>query len=157
MIQIWTDGACSGNPGPGGWAFIIKSEKEDVRCSGGNKHTTNNIMELTSVIEAVKAIPEGTEAVLTSDSKYVISGITEWIHGWINNNWKKSNGKDVLNKELWEVLFNETKKRKIEFVHVRGHQGNEMNEDCDKLRQTNKGLKEEIDSLQKQVGERVRT
>ena len=131
--QIWTDGACSGNPGPGGWACIIKNDDFEEEYSGGSLQTTNNIMELTAAIEALKKLPPKSEAIVFSDSKYVIDGITKWLFAWKKKNWRKSDGKAVLNQQLWQLLDNEVQKNTIKWIWVKGHDQNEYNERCDQL------------------------
>ena len=139
-IIIFTDGACSGNPGPGGWAAIVATPDGRVRELGGAEaHTTNNRMELHGPIEALKAIAELPDAPveLFTDSTYVIGGITSWVHGWKKNGWKKKDGQPVLNREFWEALDRlDSARRKtgpVEWRYVRGHDGNPGNERCDVL------------------------
>ncbi|MGZ3695360.1 MAG: ribonuclease HI, partial [Bdellovibrionota bacterium] len=133
------DGACSGNPGPGGWAAILVSPLGKVMELGGAApHTTNNKMELTATSEALLALTRvktlsTNEVKLYTDSKYVIQGITEWIHGWKRNNWKTSTGGDVSNKENWEQLLEVTSQFKIEWLYVPGHSGFAGNERCDEI------------------------
>lgn len=138
-VIIFTDGACSGNPGPGGWAAILVSPLGKVMELGGAApHTTNNKMELTATVEALLALTRVTtlstkEVKLYTDSKYVIQGITEWIHGWKRNNWKTSAGTDVSNKEIWEQLDAVVAQFKIEWLYVPGHSGFAGNERCDEI------------------------
>ncbi len=138
-VNIYTDGACSGNPGPGGWAAIIifvKSSGEilEKELSGGEVMTTNNRMELTGVISSLEALREPCDVTLYSDSKYVIDAINlGWAKKWRNNNWKKADKSPALNSDLWEKLLVLIEKHKIEFVWVRGHDGNAYNERCDKI------------------------
>jgi ribonuclease HI len=138
-IVIYCDGACSGNPGPGGWGAIVSTPDLHVReLGGGLSSTTNNQMELTGAIEALKAV-EGVpgEVLLHTDSVYVIRGITQWIWGWIRNGWRTAEGNDVLNKELWQALSQAVGKRKkphhITWKYVRGHSGTHGNERCDEI------------------------
>ena len=133
-ITIYTDGACSGNPGPGGWAAILMYKGEKKELSGGKKDTTNNIMEVTAVIEGLKALKYPCEVDLYSDSAYVINAFSKgWIYNWMKNNWKTSNKESVKNKELWEELYSLTKVHKVNFIKVKGHSDNEYNNRCDFL------------------------
>lgn len=135
-ILIYTDGACSGNPGPGGWGAILMYKDYKKEISGGNKETTNNIMEITAVIEALKLIKEnfGAEIEIYSDSAYVVNAFNNgWIDNWRKNNWRTASKEPVKNKELWEELYDFTKKFKIEFIKVKGHSDNEFNNRCDEL------------------------
>ncbi|HBT76789.1 MAG TPA: ribonuclease HI [Planctomycetaceae bacterium] len=137
-VVLYTDGACSGNPGPGGWGFILRhphSGKELVR-SGGDENTTNNRMEMTAVIEGLKALTRPTRVELVSDSKYVLQGLSEWMPNWKKNNWRrKENGrwKPVKNVELWQALDDLIAKHEFRFTHIRGHAGHPENERCDRL------------------------
>ena len=133
MIELFTDGACRGNPGPGAWAAIIRSDGRTRELSGFEVRTTNNRMELTAAIEALAALPAGAEAVLRSDSRYVIDGITQWVPGWKRRNWRKSDGKPVLNQELWQRLVAEAERRRVTWSWVEGHSGHPENERCDAL------------------------
>jgi len=130
---MYTDGACSGNPGPGGWGTILRFSDNEKELSGGEKGTTNNRMELIAVIEGLKAIEEKCQVTITTDSQYVKNGITQWIFSWIKNNWKTAAKKPVKNRDLWEQLWNLTKNHEIEWVWVRGHSGHPENERCDEL------------------------
>ena len=135
-IVIYTDGACSGNPGPGGWGAILMYKDHKKEISGGNKETTNNIMEITAVIEALKLVKENFEAKIEiySDSAYVVNAFNNgWIYNWRKNNWKTASKEPVKNKELWEELYNLTKKHKVNFIKVKGHSDNEYNNRCDEL------------------------
>ena len=132
-LQLYTDGACSGNPGPGGWGAIIRSSSGDIELSGGERNTTNNKMELTAVIEALSQTEKGCEAIITTDSEYVKNGITKWIFNWMKNNWKTASKEPVKNKELWTALWELTQDRKITWQWVRGHTGHPENERCDSL------------------------
>lgn len=133
-INIYTDGACSGNPGPGGWGAVLIYNGIEKQLSGGEKSTTNNRMELTAVIEALKALKEPCNVTLTTDSKYVCDAINkEWVFGWQRNNWRKADKKPALNVDLWEQLLELLKIHKVEFVWVKGHNGHKYNEICDRL------------------------
>ncbi len=133
-IHIYTDGAAKGNPGPAGWGVIILVDKKEIEVGGGVDHATNNQMELTAPIEALKYIKkhkiEG-EIEFFSDSKYVILGITEWIFGWMKNNWRNAAKKPVVNKELWEELYDLVTELKPKWNYVKGHNGHEHNERAD--------------------------
>ena len=133
-ITIYTDGACSGNPGPGGWGAILMYKDIKKEISGGKKDTTNNVMELTAVIEALKLVKFPCKIRVYSDSAYVVNGFLQgWIYNWIKKNWRTSDGSPVKNKELWEILYNFTKTHEIEFIKVKGHSDNEFNNRCDEL------------------------
>lgn len=132
-VIIYTDGACSGNPGPGGYAAIIIGENTRKEVSGFKENTTNNRMELLAVIEGLKVIDKGSKVKVFSDSSYVIKGITEWIDGWKKNGWKTSSKKSVKNKELWIELDKLKNKHETEFLKVKGHAGNEYNEKADDM------------------------
>lgn len=133
-VTIYTDGACSGNPGPGGWGAILMYKDIKKEISGGEKSTTNNIMELTAVIEGLKMLKFPCEVDLYSDSAYVVNAfIQKWVDNWIKNNWKTSDKKDVKNKELWQELIDLTKVHNVTFHKVKGHADNEYNNRCDEL------------------------
>ncbi len=133
-VTIYTDGACSGNPGPGGWGAILMYNGAQKEISGSNKETTNNIMEITAVLEAIKLLKEECKVKIYSDSAYVVNAFNQgWIYNWIKNSWKTANKEPVKNKELWEELYNLTKKHDVEFVKVKGHSDNEFNNRCDYL------------------------
>ncbi len=133
-INIYTDGACSGNPGKGGWGAVLVYGNAEKELSGGNPNTTNNRMELTAVIEALKALKEPCSVKLTTDSKYVCDAINQrWVYGWKKNGWKKSDKKPALNVDLWEELLPLLEKHDVEFIWVKGHNGHEYNERCDRL------------------------
>ena len=142
-VIIYTDGACSGNPGPGGWGTILMYKNVKKEISGGKKDTTNNVMELTAVIEGLKMLKFPCNVKLYSDSAYVVNAFKQgWIYGWLKKNWKTSGGEPVKNKELWEELYEFTKTHKIEFIKVKGHSDNIYNNRCDELaRQAIKQLK----------------
>lgn len=133
-VVIYTDGACSGNPGPGGWAAVLMYKDNKKEISGGQKDTTNNVMELTAVIEGLKLLKYPCEVDLYSDSAYVVNSFLQgWIYNWVKNNWKTVSKEPVKNKELWEELYNLTKKHKVNFIKVKGHSDNEYNNRCDEL------------------------
>lgn len=133
-VEIYTDGACSGNPGCGGWGAVLIYEGRSKELSGGEKETTNNRMELTAVIEALKKLKEPCEVTLTTDSKYVCDAVNNgWVYSWKSKGWKKADKKPALNVDLWEALLPLLKTHKVEFVWVKGHDGNIYNERCDEL------------------------
>ena len=133
-VIIYTDGACSGNPGPGGWGAILIYKENKKEISGGSKNTTNNVMELTAVIEGLKLLKYPCEVELYSDSAYVVNSFEQgWNYNWIKNNWKTSGKDPVKNKELWQELYNLTKVHKVQFNKVKGHSDNEYNNRCDEL------------------------
>lgn len=131
---IWTDGACRGNPGQGGWAYIVRADDgvEEV-CYDYEPSTTNNRMELTAVLEALRSIPEGSSVQLFSDSQYVVKGMSEWVAGWQKRNWRKADGKPVLNDDIWKQLVDVTANREVQWSWVEGHAGHDENERCDAL------------------------
>lgn len=134
FVEIFTDGACSGNPGPGGWGVILRCGDYEKELSGGEEHTTNNRMELLGVISALEALKKTCEVKLTTDSKYVVDGITKgWAVNWRKRGWKKSDGKPALNADLWERLLGLLEKHKVEFCWIKGHAGHAENERCDAL------------------------
>ena len=137
-IRIYTDGACRGNPGPGGWGAILIYESHRKEIYGGSLLTTNNIMELMAVIEALKIIKFSSKIIVTTDSKYVKDGITKWIYNWKQKNWKTTNKKPVKNKKLWIELDNIVNKHTIQWEWVKGHSGHEENERADYL--ANEGI-----------------
>ena len=137
-IIVYTDGGCSGNPGPGGWACVILAGKEEISLSGGEKFTTNNKMELTAAIQALTLIKQnnsfaGNKVILNSDSQYVKNGITKWIINWKARGWKTAEKKDVKNKELWVQLDALNNSLNVEWNWVKGHAGIQYNEVCDSL------------------------
>lgn len=134
-IKIYTDGSSRGNPGPGGWAAVIIEGSEDKikEVGGREENTTNNKMEMMAAIEALKATPTHSEIEIYTDSEYLMKGITIWIKNWQKNNWKTKDKKDVLNKDLWLLLLEETSKRKVEWKKVTGHSGDKWNERCDEI------------------------
>ncbi len=133
MIKIYTDGSCLKNPGNGGWAAIICTKDEMKKISGSEKDTTNNRMELTATINALKEVNSEDLIEIYTDSKYVKNGITDWIHNWIKNNWKTSNKEDVKNKDLWVQLHELSNNSKIKWNWVKAHAGNPLNEEVDLL------------------------
>ena len=137
-IEIYTDGACRGNPGMGGWGAIIQFQNNSKELFGGRAETTNNQMEMQAVIEGLKALKEPCKIILYTDSKYVMDGITFWIHGWKKNNWKTANKKPVKNMELWQELDQLVNQHEITWKWVKGHAGIPGNERADEL--ANKGI-----------------
>lgn len=134
-LVIYTDGACSGNPGPGGWGVLMQFGSAEKELFGGEKETTNNRMEMMAAIEAIKAIKPKYKGQITlwTDSTYVLKGITEWIHGWKRRGWKKADKKPVINADLWRILDELNQKHTIEWKWVKGHAGIEGNERADEL------------------------
>ncbi len=133
-VTLYTDGACSGNPGPGGWGSILMLGENRKEISGGSPNTTNNIMELTAVIEGLKILKRPCKVQVFSDSAYVVNGfVQKWIYGWMKNNWKNSSGEPVKNKELWQELYSLTKIHEVTFNKVKGHSTDEFNNRCDEL------------------------
>ena len=132
-LQIYTDGACLGNPGPGGWAAIIIENGQERVFSGNDNMTTNNRMELLAIIKALESINENLELIIYTDSKYVINGITSWIKNWEANSWKNSTKQPVKNVDLWKKLDTNAKKHNIEWIWVKGHSGNFFNEKVDEI------------------------
>ncbi|MBD8500526.1 MULTISPECIES: ribonuclease HI [Paenibacillus] len=134
QVLIYTDGACSGNPGPGGWGAVLLFGVYRKEISGGEKHTTNNRMEIQAVIEALKALNEPCLVKLYSDSAYVVNCFQQgWIYNWMKNGWRTSKGLAVENKELWQELWQLMRKHKVEYIKVKGHSDNELNNHCDFL------------------------
>ena len=133
-ITIYTDGACSGNPGPGGWGAILMFGDTKKEISGGLDNTTNNVMALTAVIESLKILKRPCKVDLYSDSAYVVNAfLQKWIYGWIKKNWKTAGNDPVKNKELWQELYGLTKIHDVTFHKVKGHADNEFNNRCDEL------------------------
>ena len=140
-VTIYTDGACSGNPGPGGWGAILIYEDVKKEISGGKKDTTNNVMEITAVLEGLKLLKYPCDVEIYSDSAYVVNAINQdWIENWKKNGWKNSKKEDVKNKKLWEELDKLMKTHNISFIKVKGHSDNEYNNRCDYL--ARKAIKE---------------
>ena len=133
IVEIFTDGACSGNPGPGGWGAILRYGDAEKELSGGEAETTNNRMELTAAIEALNALKRPCQIVLTTDSTYVKDGITSWIDGWKKRGWKNSQKKPVKNEDLWKALDEARSRHTVEWKWVKGHAGHAENERCDEL------------------------
>ena len=131
MIKIYTDGSCLGNPGNGGWAAIIIIDKKKIQIKGSKKNTTNNQMELFAPIKALKKIPKGSNVQIFTDSKYVKSGITEWIHNWKKNGWKTASKQPVKNKDLWTELDQMTNEFQIKWSWVKGHSTDVLNNEVD--------------------------
>lgn len=132
-VEIFTDGACKGNPGPGGWGAILRMGEHEKELSGGDPATTNNRMELMGAIIALNALKQPCRVTLHTDSKYVIDGITSWIFGWQRNGWKNAAKKPVANADLWQELIVAARPHQIEWVWVKGHDGHPENERADKL------------------------
>lgn len=132
-VSIWTDGACSGNPGPGGWGALLRYGDRERELSGGEELTTNNRMELIAAIEALNALKHACTVELHTDSQYVKGGITSWIHGWKRNGWKTSAKKPVKNAELWQALDDAVSRHTVNWHWVKGHAGHVENERADEL------------------------
>ena len=142
ILTIYTDGACSGNPGPGGWGVLLQYGSKEKTLKGGDPNTTNNRMEMMAAIKAIEAVNETYtgEIILWTDSTYVMKGITEWVHGWKKKNWIKSDKKPVVNTDLWKVLDKLNSQKNIQWNWVKGHAGVEGNERADEL--ARQGLQE---------------
>ena len=132
-VLIWSDGACSGNPGPGGWGCIVQSQGHYQEFSGFQANTTNNIMEMTGALEGLKMTSLGADVTVTTDSQYLVKGMTEWIHGWKKRGWKKADGNPVLNMALWKELDQVVRDRHVSWKWIKGHAGHVENERCDEL------------------------
>lgn len=132
-ISIYTDGACSGNPGPGGWGAVLVYKDHEREIFGGEKYTTNNRMELMAVIKALEALKEPCNVDIYTDSKYVCNGISEWIDKWVENGWKNSSRKDVKNQDLWRALLDKLGEHIITWNWLKGHAGHKNNERADEL------------------------
>src|SRR6478736_9895713 len=128
QITMYTDGACSGNPGPGGWAALLLFGAKEKMISGGEKDTTNNRMEMTGVIRGLKQLKEPGRVHIHTDSKYVLEGMTKWLEGWVKRGWKTADKKPVKNVDLWQALVEAAKPHKLDWTWVKGHSGNEHNE-----------------------------
>jgi ribonuclease HI len=135
-VEIWTDGACSGNPGPGGWGAILRFGEREKELSGGELLTTNNRMELTAAISALEALKRACEVDLHTDSQYLRQGVTGWMFGWKKNGWRTADRKPVKNEDLWRRLDEAVGRHKIDWRWVKGHAGDEMNERADELART---------------------
>jgi ribonuclease HI len=133
MVEIYCDGACSGNPGVGGWGCILRAGEREKELSGAEGHTTNNRMELSAAIAGLEALKQPCTVVLTSDSQYLVKGMTEWLKGWIRRGWRNSKKEEVLNRDLWERLHLLAQRHAVTWVWVRGHNGHRENERCDEL------------------------
>lgn len=132
-IDVFTDGACSGNPGPGGWAAILRTGPHEKEISGGDKATTNNRMELTAVIEALKALKKASMVTVHTDSRYVMDGASKWLSGWKKKGWKTADKKPVKNEDLWRALDEAMARHQIHWIWVAGHSGHPENERADQL------------------------
>ena len=134
FVEIFSDGACSGNPGPGGYGAILRCDGKEIELSGGDHHTTNNRMELLGVITSLEKLKYPCKVRVTTDSKYVVDGVTKgWARSWKKRGWKKSDGKPALNPELWERLLAQLDRHEVEFCWIKGHAGHAENERCDRL------------------------
>lgn len=135
IFTLFTDGACSGNPGPGGWGALLRDETtgQVEEMSGGEAKTTNNRMEMQAVVEGLKRVAPGSEIKIIADSEYVVKGMTEWIHGWLRNDWQTAGKKPVKNQDLWQEMYELSCQRKVSWDWVRGHAGHRENERCDQL------------------------
>jgi len=138
QVQVFTDGACSGNPGPGGWGVVLRFGDKERELCGGADNTTNNRMELTAAIEGLRALNEPCEVVLTTDSTYVKDGITRWLANWKKNGWKTAAKKAVKNQDLWQELDQQTSRHAVQWQWVKGHSGHSENERADAL--ANQGM-----------------
>lgn len=132
-VEIWTDGACSGNPGPGGWGAVLRYGDREKEISGGAADTTNNRMEMTAAIEALSQLKRPCHVILHTDSRYLMDGITKWLPGWKSRGWKTAAKKPVLNEDLWRQLDDLNRRHEIDWRWVRGHAGHAENERADKL------------------------
>jgi ribonuclease HI len=137
-VEIFTDGACRGNPGPGGWGALLRYENKEHELFGGEPDTTNNRMEMQAAIEGLKALKERCVVTLTTDSVYVKSGITEWLANWKKRNWKTAARKPVKNSDLWQILDEQNQRHEVEWKWVKGHSGHRENEIADQL--ANRGI-----------------
>ena len=133
IVEIFCDGACSGNPGPGGYGAILRYGGSSKELNGGARETTNNRMEMTAAIEALRQLTRPCRVIITTDSQYLVKGMTEWIAGWQRKGWRNSKKEPVLNKDLWELLLALTKPHSVQWQWVRGHAGHVENERCDQL------------------------
>jgi ribonuclease HI len=132
-VEIFCDGACSGNPGPGGYGAILRCGKHEKEICGGAKETTNNRMELSAAIEALRLLTRPCRITITTDSQYLVKGMTEWISGWQRKGWRNSKKEPVVNRDLWEQLLELTQPHSVQWKWVRGHAGHAENERCDRL------------------------
>lgn len=133
IVEVFCDGACSGNPGPGGYGAILRCGAHIKELSGGAQETTNNRMEMTAAIEALRQLTRPCQVVITTDSQYLVKGMTEWIAGWQRKGWRNSKKEPVLNKDLWEQLLALTSSHAVQWKWVKGHAGHTENERCDQL------------------------
>ncbi len=133
IVELYTDGACSGNPGPGGWGVVLRYNGHEKELNGGEEETTNNRMELMAAIKGLEALKHKCRVELYTDSKYVMDGITKWIDGWKKNGWKTANKKPVKNQDLWQLLDKQIEKHDVNFHWVKGHSGHPENERADEL------------------------
>ena len=133
MVEIFCDGACSGNPGPGGYGTILRCNGKEKELSGAVPETTNNRMELTAAIEGLRQLTRPCQVTVTTDSQYLVKGMTEWLSGWKRNGWKNSKKEAVLNRDLWELLVQFSGTHDVQWKWVRGHAGHAENERCDLL------------------------
>jgi ribonuclease HI len=142
IVEIYSDGACRGNPGPGGWGVILRYGRHEKQLFGGESATTNNRMELTAVIRGLQSLKKKSRVKVTTDSQYVKNGITQWIHNWKRNGWKTAGKKPVKNADLWQILDTEVNNHQVEWAWVKGHAGHAENELADEL--ANRGIEEII-------------
>ena len=142
VVEIYADGACKGNPGPGGWGVLLRSGGHEKELCGGEPQTTNNRMELTAVIEGLRALEQGSTVKVYTDSQYVQKGISEWIHNWKRRGWMTADKKPVKNADLWRLLDDEARAHRVEWFWVKGHAGHPENERADAL--ANKGIPQEV-------------
>jgi ribonuclease HI len=133
LVELFTDGACKGNPGPGGWGAVLRFKDKERELSGGEPDTTNNRMEMMAAIEGLKALTRPCRVKLFTDSKYVMDGITKWIHGWQRNGWRTADKKPVKNADLWQALLAASAPHQVDWRWVKGHSGHPENERADKL------------------------
>ena len=132
-FKLFTDGACLGNPGPGGWAYILRSDDSEVECSGGETKTTNQRMEVTAVLRALESLEKPSKVEIFADSQYVTKGLTEWMDGWIAKGWKNAAKKPVANQDLWQPLADLRNMHELSTYWIKGHAGHPENERCDTL------------------------
>lgn len=140
IVEMYTDGACRGNPGPGGWGVLLRYGGVEKTLHGGEQQSTNNRMELTAVIKGLEALTKSCDVLITTDSKYVLQGVTEWMENWKKRNWRTASKKPVMNVELWKELDELVRKHNIEWSWVKGHSGHHENEIADQL--ANQGIDE---------------
>jgi len=133
QVRLITDGACLGNPGPGGWAYLLRYKSKKREVSGGEPQTTNNRMELIAAVEGLRALKEPCEVEVTTDSQYLRNGITSWIHAWKRNGWKTARKKPVINQDLWQALDEQVGRHRVTWLWTKGHADHEDNNRCDEL------------------------